>query len=192
MPASETTAMSVVPPPMSTIMLPVGSVMGRPAPMAAATGSSTEYTSLAFARSVLSLTARRSTCVISAGTPITTRGRTQPLRRCARRMKSVSIRSAASKSAMTPSRRGRMATMCCGVRPIISRAFVPTASMRFCSVLKATTDGSFRTMPRPGTKTQVLAVPRSMARSVVRPNMLARNIDAPIRGTHRRYTTECQ
>ena len=30
MPASETTAMSVVPPPMSTIMLPVGSVMGRP------------------------------------------------------------------------------------------------------------------------------------------------------------------
>ena len=31
--------MSVVPPPMSTIMFPVGSVIGSPAPMAAATGS---------------------------------------------------------------------------------------------------------------------------------------------------------
>jgi len=33
-------AMSVVPPPMSTIMLPDGSVMGSPAPIAAAIGSS--------------------------------------------------------------------------------------------------------------------------------------------------------
>jgi hypothetical protein len=40
MPASEMTATSVVPPPMSTIMLPVGSVIGRPPPMAAAIGSS--------------------------------------------------------------------------------------------------------------------------------------------------------
>ena len=103
--------------------------------MAAATGSSTRYTSLAFARSVLSRTARRSTCVISAGTPTTTRGRIQPLRRLARRMKSVSMRSAASKSAMTPSRMGRMATRSRGVRPIISRAWVPTASMRLYLVL---------------------------------------------------------
>ena len=36
---SEMTATSVVPPPMSTIMLPVGSCTGRPAPMAAAMGS---------------------------------------------------------------------------------------------------------------------------------------------------------
>ena len=36
----EITATSVVPPPMSTTMLPLGSVMGRPAPMAAAMGSS--------------------------------------------------------------------------------------------------------------------------------------------------------
>jgi len=34
------TATSVVPPPMSTTMLEVGSVMGRLAPMAAAMGSS--------------------------------------------------------------------------------------------------------------------------------------------------------
>ena len=33
--------MSVVPPPMSTTMLPEGSVMGRPAPMAAAMAWST-------------------------------------------------------------------------------------------------------------------------------------------------------
>ena len=104
-------------------------------------------------------------------------------------MKSLSIRSAASKSAMTPSRSGRIATMFWGVRPIISRAFVPTASMRLCSVLKATTDGSFKTMPRPGTNTQVLAVPRSIARSVVRPKTLARNIDAPMSGDAPGYNT---
>ena len=40
MPESEMTATSVVPPPMSTIMLPPGSWMGRPAPIAAAIGSS--------------------------------------------------------------------------------------------------------------------------------------------------------
>jgi hypothetical protein len=40
MPASEMTATSVVPPPMSTIMLPLASVIGSPAPIAAAIGSS--------------------------------------------------------------------------------------------------------------------------------------------------------
>ena len=40
MPESEITATSVVPPPTSTIMLPEGSVTGRPAPIAAAIGSS--------------------------------------------------------------------------------------------------------------------------------------------------------
>ena len=69
--------MSVVPPPMSTIMLPAASVTGRPDPIAAAIGSSTRCTSLALTRKPLSLTARRSTCVISGGTPMTSRGRTQ-------------------------------------------------------------------------------------------------------------------
>jgi hypothetical protein len=50
MPASEITAMSVVPPPTSTIMFPEGSVIGMPAPIAAAIASSTRCTSLAFAR----------------------------------------------------------------------------------------------------------------------------------------------
>ena len=40
MPPSEMMATSLVPPPMSTIMLPVGSAIGRPAPIAAAMGSS--------------------------------------------------------------------------------------------------------------------------------------------------------
>ena len=40
MPDREMTATSVVPPPMSTTMFEVGSVMGRSAPMAAAMGSS--------------------------------------------------------------------------------------------------------------------------------------------------------
>ena len=40
MPDSEITATSVVPPPMSTTMLPVAAVTSRPAPIAAAIGSS--------------------------------------------------------------------------------------------------------------------------------------------------------
>ena len=40
MPPSEITATSLVPPPMSTTMFPVGSPTGSPAPIAAAMGSS--------------------------------------------------------------------------------------------------------------------------------------------------------
>ena len=40
MPPRLITATSVVPPPMSTIMFPVGSATGSPAPIAAAIGSS--------------------------------------------------------------------------------------------------------------------------------------------------------
>ena len=49
-PASEMTATSVVPPPMSTTMLPAASVIGMPAPIAAAMASSIRCTSLALAR----------------------------------------------------------------------------------------------------------------------------------------------
>ena len=49
-PDNEMTAISVVPPPMSTIMFPEGSVTGNPAPMAAAIACSTRCASLAFAR----------------------------------------------------------------------------------------------------------------------------------------------
>ncbi len=74
-PPSEMTATSVVPPPMSTIMLPVGSCTGRPAPMAAAIGSSMMYAGLrAPANSAASCTARCSTPVMPDGTQITMRG----------------------------------------------------------------------------------------------------------------------
>src|SRR5207247_460071 len=46
------TATSVVPPPMSTTMLPCGSATGSPAPIAAAIGSSIRYTPRAPAPSV--------------------------------------------------------------------------------------------------------------------------------------------
>jgi hypothetical protein len=129
--------------------LPAASVIGMPAPIAAAIASSTRCTSDAFARIALSLTARRSTCVISEGTPITTLGRSHPLRLCAFRMKWVSIFSAASKSAITPSRIGLMAVMFAGVRPSISLASMPTASIRPVVLFIATMDGSLTTMPLP-------------------------------------------
>src|SRR5438105_4449955 len=67
---------------------------------------------------------------------------------------------------MTPSFRGRMATMWLGVRPIMRLALSPTARGRPSLRLTATTDGSFRTMPRPRTYTRVLVVPRSTAMSL--------------------------
>lgn len=125
MPAREMTATSVVPPPMSTTMLPVGSVTGRPAPMAAAMGSSMRYTSRAPALSALSRTARFSTSVMPKGTQMTMRGFTRVRRLCTLRMKCRSMAPVMSKSAMTPSRRGRTAAMVPGVRPIISLASRP-------------------------------------------------------------------
>ena len=87
MPESEMTATSVVPPPMSTIMFPPGSWMGRPAPIAAAMGSSIRYTSRAPACMAESRTARFSTWVIPDGTPMTIRGCTRVRRRCTLLMK---------------------------------------------------------------------------------------------------------
>ena len=72
---------------MSTIMLPVGSVIGRPAPIAAAIACSMMKTSEAPARSAESCTARFSTCVMPDGTEITMRGRTKSERPCAFLMK---------------------------------------------------------------------------------------------------------
>src|SRR4051795_7326812 len=62
---------------------------------------------------------------------------------------------------MTPSFIGRMACMLPGVRPIISRASSPTATIRLSSPT-ATTEGSVMTMPLPLTYTMTFAVPRSI------------------------------
>ncbi len=74
-------------------------------------------------------------------------------RLCTLRMKCLIISSATSKSAMTPSRIGRIASMLPGVRPSIILAALPTSSTCFLPPLFmiATTEGSFSTIPRPFT-----------------------------------------
>src|SRR5581483_2262790 len=67
---------------------------------------------------------------------------------------------------MTPSFMGLMATILPGVRPSISFASLPTASTSPVFLLMATMEGSFTTMPLPRAYTRVLAVPRSIARSL--------------------------
>ena len=74
MPFKEITAMSVAPSPISTIMVPWGSAMSTPAPMAAATGSSMRHTFRTPAAVMASTTARFSTSVMPQGTLTTTRG----------------------------------------------------------------------------------------------------------------------
>src|SRR3990167_10960622 len=63
---------------------------------------------------------------------------------------------------MTPSFIGRYATISSGVRPIISFAALPIARTLLVFACTATTEGSFKTTPFPGTKTRTLVVPRSM------------------------------
>ena len=57
-PPSEISAVSEVPPPMSTTMLAIGSLIGSPAPIAAAMGCSISCASAAPARLAASVTAR--------------------------------------------------------------------------------------------------------------------------------------
>ena len=76
MPFIETTAASVVPPPRSSTILPVGVLTGRPAPIAAAMGSGIKCTSRVAppAATAASCTARLSTLVTPNGTLIITLG----------------------------------------------------------------------------------------------------------------------
>lgn len=85
--ASDMMATSVVPPPMSTIMLAVASAKGSPAPIAAATGSSIRYVFHAPARSAELNTACFSTAVMPDGIEMTTRGLTRRLLPLTLRMK---------------------------------------------------------------------------------------------------------
>src|SRR3954467_9462740 len=157
-------ATSEVPPPMSTTMLPVGSPTGRPAPMAAAIGSSIRYAWRAPALRHASSTARFSTPVTPDGTHTTTRGCAQRFW-CTFWMKCRSISSVTSKSAITPSLSGRMAEIVPGVRPSMRFASIPTAWTSPVRESIATTEGSESTIPRPRTYTSVFAVPRSTAMS---------------------------
>src|ERR1700694_794734 len=67
---------------------------------------------------------------------------------------------------MTPSFIGFMAKMVPGGRARTSLASLPPASTSPVFLLMATIEGSFTTMPLPRAYTSVLAVPRSMARSL--------------------------
>ena len=168
MPPSEMTAISVVPPPMSTIMLPCGSVTLMPTPIAAAIGSKSRNTSRPPACSAESRTARSSTSVLPLGTPTTMRseGENRRLPRCTILMSPRSICSAALKSAITPSRSGRMTRILSLVFSYICLASLPTAIIFSVWRSRATTDGSLTTISPPLMMT-VLAVPRSMANSCV-------------------------
>ena len=69
-PPNDIIAISVVPPPMSTTIDPVASDIGRPAPIAAAIGSSINWTFLAPAARAESCIAFLSTGVDPVGTQI--------------------------------------------------------------------------------------------------------------------------
>src|SRR5467141_2175374 len=98
MPPKESTATSVVPPPTSTTIEPVGSVTGRPAPIAAAIGSSIRKTRLAPALSADSWIARRSTAVEPDGTQTMICGVAKLRRLCTLRMKCLFDRARTGKS----------------------------------------------------------------------------------------------
>jgi hypothetical protein len=129
------TATSVVPPPMSTTMEPVGSVIGMPAPMAAAMGSAISPPCRAPADSTDWRMARFSTGVAPWGTQTMIFGLVKVVRLCTLRMKCLIISSAVSKSAITPSRIGRIASIEPGVRPSISLASSPNGQHLLDAVL---------------------------------------------------------
>ena len=113
------------------------------------------------------------TSVMPEGTAMTTRGRAIVRRLWALRMKWRSMASVTSKSAMTPSLSGRMATILPGVRPSIRLASSPTARTSLVPAFTATTDGSRSTIPWSFTLTKVFAVPRSIPMSFEKnPNSL--------------------
>ncbi|GIT65314.1 MAG: hypothetical protein Ct9H300mP23_09410 [Nitrospinota bacterium] len=81
-----------------------------------------------------------------------------------------------SKSAITPSFIGRIVSTLAWVRPNIFFASDPTASTALSSIFIATTDGSLSTIPFSVMYARVLAVPKSIAKSVEKnPNILLKN-----------------
>ncbi len=148
MPESAITAISVVPPPISTIMLPTGASTSSPTPIAAAIGSAIRCTSFAPACSAESLTARFSTSVTPLGTQTTIRRLGIQLAWIFL-MNSRSIPSAISKSAITPSFIGRIVRISRCVLPSISWASLPMATILLVFRSNATIEGSFSTIPFP-------------------------------------------
>ena len=138
------TAISVVPPPISTIMFPLGCLMSIPMPIAAAMGSWMRYTSFPLTRSADSRTARISTSVIPEGIQITIlrEGVTSLRFKVGTLLMSILIIcSEALKSAITPSLSGRMVLMFSWVLPCIILASWPMAITLLLDRSMATIDG---------------------------------------------------
>ena len=96
-----------------------------------------------------SLTARRSTAVTPEGMQMTTRGLPNRDRPMLFWKNHWSILAVMSKSAMTPSFKGRMAMMDPGVLPMTSLAACPTYFTTSVRTSTATTDGSRMMIPLP-------------------------------------------
>src|SRR3954452_10056527 len=148
MPPIETTAISERAPPMSTMRLPIGSWIGSPAPIAAASGSPTSVTCFAPLISTASSSARRSTGELSDAIVISTRGfGYRP--GAARRITTSSRRCVISNSVKVPSRSGRTPTTPPEPLPMMRQASSPTATTRSESASSATTVASSNTIPSP-------------------------------------------
>ncbi len=85
------------------------------------------------------------------GTPITIRGLMKSFRERTFPMKYRIIFSVVSRSAITPSRSGRIAMMSPGVFQSMRFASTPTATTFFVPRSTATTEGSLMTIPFPRT-----------------------------------------
>ena len=133
--------------------------------MAAAIGSSINWTLLAPAAKALSWIAFLSTGVEPVGTQIKILGLAKVLPLWTFLMKCLIISSVTIKSAITPSLKGLIAWIFPGVLPNIVLASSPTAKTCFFPDWStiATTEGSFKTTPCPFTTTKVFAVPKSIA-----------------------------
>ena len=168
-PPIEITAISVVPPPISTTKFPHGLAISIPAPIAAATGSSIKYAFFAPACIATSITALFSTSVICDGTQIIILKPPNVFLLQALFIKYLSIFDVAVKLDITPSLRGLIASILLGVLPIIFLASFPTAKTSFVSLFIATTDGSLNTIPFPFTQATTVAVPKSIPMSSPEP-----------------------
>ena len=126
-PPNDITAISVVPPPISIIILPIGWSTLSPAPIAAAIGSSTSLTFLAPASYATSSTALLSIEVTPTGTLITIFDLINLFLLRAFVIKYFIIALVISKSAITPFCKGLIALMLLGVLSSIAFASIPTA-----------------------------------------------------------------
>jgi len=165
-PASEITATSVVPPPMSTIRFPARLLNWQPGPDRRRDRPLDEIHVVRPACFAESRTPAVRTCVIPEGTPITTRGlRIVRSHRCVREMK-VAQHPFGHLEVRDHSVFQRLNDrMLPGVRPSIALRFGPDGDDRVVTLVNRHDRGSLRTMPRLARTRAVFRRARSIARS---------------------------